>query len=208
MLDVTDLAQPASIARSICAARRRAQYLRRAHLRLRRRRQTGTRHSWTSSSPSSRGSTRFFTADGAINDLRDVKIGAVDASVFAYLADGRNGLRVLQILLARRFAEFLRLQPAPTPKLIATLSHRRTRARHLKGIDRDRAVDESGNQLAVFGRRGARPFNLTEMQRLYCATANSTPSRTTRPARRASRAARFSRGLAPRWLDRLRNSLP
>ncbi|MGA7461016.1 MAG: hypothetical protein WBW69_12365, partial [Candidatus Korobacteraceae bacterium] len=36
-----------------------------------------------------------------------------------------------------------------------------------KGIDRDRAVDESGNQLAVFGRRGARPFNLQEMQRMY-----------------------------------------
>jgi hypothetical protein len=36
-----------------------------------------------------------------------------------------------------------------------------------KGVDRDRAVDESGNQLAVFGRRGARPFNLEEMQRLY-----------------------------------------
>jgi hypothetical protein len=36
-----------------------------------------------------------------------------------------------------------------------------------KGIDRDRAVDESGNQLAVLGLRGARPFNLQEMQRMY-----------------------------------------
>jgi hypothetical protein len=36
-----------------------------------------------------------------------------------------------------------------------------------KGLDRDRAVDESGNQLAVFGRRGARPFNLEEMRKLY-----------------------------------------
>jgi len=36
-----------------------------------------------------------------------------------------------------------------------------------KGIDRDRAVDESGNQLAVFGRRGARPLNLAETQGLY-----------------------------------------
>jgi hypothetical protein len=36
-----------------------------------------------------------------------------------------------------------------------------------KGIDRDRAVDESGNQLAVFGRRGARPFNREEMDRMY-----------------------------------------
>ncbi len=36
-----------------------------------------------------------------------------------------------------------------------------------EGIDRDRAVDESGNQLAVFGRRGARPFNKADMERLY-----------------------------------------
>ena len=36
-----------------------------------------------------------------------------------------------------------------------------------KGLDRDRAVDESGNQIAVFGRLGSRPFTLEEMQRLY-----------------------------------------
>src|SRR5258708_8248524 len=34
-----------------------------------------------------------------------------------------------------------------------------------KALDRDRAVDESGNQIAVFGRRGARPFTLAEIQR-------------------------------------------
>ena len=28
-------------------------------------------------------------------------------------------------------------------------------------------IYESGHQLAVFGRRGSRPFNLEEMQRLY-----------------------------------------
>src|SRR5213594_2801472 len=32
---------------------------------------------------------------------------------------------------------------------------------------RDRGVDESGNQLVVFGRRGGRPFNHEEMQRMY-----------------------------------------
>jgi len=36
-----------------------------------------------------------------------------------------------------------------------------------EGLDRDRAVDESGNQLSVFGRVGARPFNLEEQQRLF-----------------------------------------
>jgi hypothetical protein len=36
-----------------------------------------------------------------------------------------------------------------------------------EGIDRDRAADESGNQLAVFGRRGARPLNGVEAARLF-----------------------------------------
>ena len=36
-----------------------------------------------------------------------------------------------------------------------------------KGLDRDRGVDETGGQIAVFGRLGSRPFTQTEMQRLY-----------------------------------------
>ena len=35
------------------------------------------------------------------------------------------------------------------------------------GLDRDRVVDESGNQTVVFGRKGSRPFNLAEMKKLY-----------------------------------------
>jgi hypothetical protein len=36
-----------------------------------------------------------------------------------------------------------------------------------EGYRRDRGVDESGNQVAIFGRRGARPFNLTEIQSFF-----------------------------------------
>jgi hypothetical protein len=36
-----------------------------------------------------------------------------------------------------------------------------------EGVDRDRAVDESGNQIAVFGRIGARPLSLAEQRRLF-----------------------------------------
>ena len=35
------------------------------------------------------------------------------------------------------------------------------------GLDRDRAVDESGNQIGVFGRVGARPLNGAEQRRMY-----------------------------------------
>jgi hypothetical protein len=53
------------------------------------------------------------------------------------------------------------------PQLIAW---RQTRSRAMsmsKGLDRDRAVDETGHQIAVFGRIGSRPFSSPEMQKLY-----------------------------------------
>ncbi|MEQ8801002.1 MAG: hypothetical protein RLP45_03090 [Haliea sp.] len=36
-----------------------------------------------------------------------------------------------------------------------------------RGLERDRGVDETGGQVAVFGRIGARPFNLEEMRKLF-----------------------------------------
>jgi hypothetical protein len=34
-------------------------------------------------------------------------------------------------------------------------------------LERDRVVDETGGQTVVFGRRGARPFHLDEMEKFY-----------------------------------------
>lgn len=110
---------------------------------------------------------QLFTAKGQLDDTRDVKIGMTNESQFAYVADGRNGLRVVQLFSPEENANHYGFSPRPTPSLIAT---RRTRGPALaisEGIDRDRAVDESGNQLAVFGRRGARPLNGEEQRRLY-----------------------------------------
>jgi len=110
---------------------------------------------------------QIFTADGKLNDARDIKIGMVDASAFAFVADGRNGLRVLQILSPEDSQDSYGFSPRPTPKLIATYRTRGPALSVSKGTDRDRAVDESGNQIAVFGRRGARPFTRDEAARLY-----------------------------------------
>jgi len=111
---------------------------------------------------------QLFTADGQLNDVNDVKIGMVAASVFAFVADGKNGMRTLQIISPWDDpAHFSGFSPRPAPKLIATARTRGPALAISKGIDRDRAVDESGNQLAVFGRRGARPLNRTEAQALY-----------------------------------------
>jgi hypothetical protein len=117
---------------------------------------------------------QIFTANGQLNDVNDVKIGMVAASAFAFVADGKNGLRILQIVSPWDDpAHFSGFSPRPTPKLIATARTRGPALAISKGIDRDRAVDESGNQLAVFGRRGARPLNAAESRRLYL---HSTPN--------------------------------
>ncbi len=110
---------------------------------------------------------QFFNAGGQLNDVNSVQIGAVAASVFAYVADGRNGLRILQVISPEDSAESYGFSPRPTPKLIATYRTVGPARAISRGIDRDRAVDESGNQLAVFGRRGARPFNRAEAEKLY-----------------------------------------
>jgi hypothetical protein len=91
----------------------------------------------------------------------------VDASAFAFVADGRNGLRILQLISPEDSPNAYGFSPKPTPKLIATYRTRGPALMVSKGVDRDRAVDESGNQIGVFGRRGARPLNHEEAQSLY-----------------------------------------
>ena len=111
--------------------------------------------------------TMKFTAEGRLNDARDVVVGSTNASLFAYVADGVNGLHVLQLTAPDTQPKFYGFSPEPKPQLIAT---RKTKAPALalsKGLDRDRAVDETGGQIAVFGRIGSRPFTLQEMQKFY-----------------------------------------
>ena len=110
---------------------------------------------------------KTFNADGALNDVNDVKLGMVSSSLFAYVADGKNGLRVVQLFSPQSVPGFLGFSPRPAPSLVASYRTRGAALAVSKGIDRDRAVDESGNQLAVFGRRGSRPFNRQELERMY-----------------------------------------
>jgi len=110
---------------------------------------------------------KIFTADGVIIDAQGVKVASTNASVFAYVADGRNGLRVIQLTSPKTVPGFLGFSPKPVPQLIATRKMSGLALAVSKGMDRDRAVDESGNQVSIFGRLGSRPFTLEEMQRMY-----------------------------------------
>ncbi len=110
---------------------------------------------------------QMYNAGGTLNDTRSVRVGGTYGSAFAYVADGRNGLRVLQLLSPGEDIAATAFSPPPSPQLIATYATHGPALTLSKGLERDRAVDESGNQIAVFGRLGARPFNREEMERLY-----------------------------------------
>lgn len=109
---------------------------------------------------------QMFDDGGRINDTNDVKIGMTNASQFAYVADGHNGLQVVQLFSPSDNPNYLGFSPTPTPARIAQYPMHEALVVS-EGIDRDRAVDESGNQVAVFGRRGARPFNKAEAEKLF-----------------------------------------
>lgn len=107
----------------------------------------------------------MYNAEGKLNDVHQVKIAMTNASLFAYVADGRNGLRILQLTSPETMATYAGFSPRPEPHLIATFKTKGEALAISKALDRDRAADENGNQIAVFGRRGARPFTFEEIQR-------------------------------------------
>ncbi|MFN7159725.1 MAG: LVIVD repeat-containing protein, partial [Erythrobacter cryptus] len=111
------------------------------------------------------------TLDGALNDAEDVIVASTNASLFAYVADGRNGMKVLQLTSPESQPNFYGFSPAPKPELIAWAKTPTPAIALSKGLDRDRAVDETGGQIAVFGRLGSRPFTRAEMERLFMTRA-------------------------------------
>jgi len=108
-----------------------------------------------------------YDADGKLNDVRDVVIGSTNASLFAYVADGRNGLKVVQLTAPDTQPNFYGFSPDPKPHLIAWKETRSPALALSRGLERDRGVDETGGQVAVFGRVGSRPFTLPEQRKLY-----------------------------------------
>jgi hypothetical protein len=108
-----------------------------------------------------------YNANGRLSDSRDVVVATTNASAFAYVADGKGGLKVLQLTSPDSQPKFYGFSPEPKPELIAEYATGKPALSLSKGLDRDRGVDETGGQIAVFGRKGSRPLNLEEMRRLY-----------------------------------------
>jgi hypothetical protein len=108
-----------------------------------------------------------FNAGGTIADARDVIVATTNASLIGYVADARSGLNVLQLTSPESQPKFYGFSPDPKPQLIASYKTAKPALSLSRGLERDRGVDETGGQIAVFGRRGSRPLSLDEMRKLY-----------------------------------------
>ena len=86
----------------------------------------------------------------------------------------KNGLKVVQLTSPASQPKFYGFSPEPKPELIASYPTGKPALSLSKGLERDRGVDETGGQVAVFGRRGSRPLNLEEMRKLFL-DANGQP---------------------------------
>ncbi len=108
-----------------------------------------------------------YDADGAIQDARDIVVASTNASLFAYVADGEAGIKVLQLTSPDSQPKLYGFSPAPVPELIAWHPTEAPALALSRGLERDRAVDETGHQVAVFGRIGSGPLSLDDMKRMY-----------------------------------------
>ena len=110
---------------------------------------------------------RKETFGGQLSDAEDVIVGTTNASLIGYVADGRNGLKVIQLTSPASQPNFYGFSPALMPELIAWARTPSPALALSKGLDRDRGVDEQGGQIAIFGRLGSRPFSRAEMEKLF-----------------------------------------
>ena len=81
---------------------------------------------------------------------------------------GSAGMKVVQLTSPVEPAQFLRLLARAQARADRLGAHPLACLCDIsKGIDRDRGVDETGGQIAVFGRLGSRPFTRPEMEKLF-----------------------------------------
>jgi hypothetical protein len=166
LFDVTDLARPVPVpGATVRLENARRIYLARTYAYV------AAKHQGLAivdvTNPERPGPPAFVTFEGMMNDVEDVVVGSTNAALFAYVADGRNGVKVLQLTSFATQPNLYGFSPRPAPELIAWARTPSPALALSKGLDRDRAVDEAGGQIAVFGRLGSRPFNRREMERLF-----------------------------------------
>lgn len=108
----------------------------------------------------------MFDANGQMNDVTSITTGTVNASTFAFVADGHNGLRIVRLIEPPEVEGHLGFSPQPKPKLIGSYKTRGPAVAIADGMMRDRATDEDGNQIGVGGRLGSHPLHKEDIDKL------------------------------------------
>jgi len=116
--------------------------------------------------PEAPGQPQYYSENGQLNDCNAITVAATYASYFAYVADGRNGMRVLRLIEADQTPNHLGWSPAPVPALIGTYKMDAPVLTVEEPQRRDRVTDESGHQLAVSSRLGSHVLLAEDMKKL------------------------------------------
>jgi hypothetical protein len=104
--------------------------------------------------------------DGIV-DARDIVVATTNASLMAYVADGTAGLKIIQLTSPESQPRYYGFSPEPKPETIGSFATNKPALALSRGLERDRAVDETGGQVAVFSRVGAGPLSEEDMRSLY-----------------------------------------
>jgi hypothetical protein len=102
-----------------------------------------------------------------LQDARDIVVATTNASLMAYVADGAGGLKIIQLTSPASQPRFYGFSPEPKPAIISQFPTTRPALALSRGLERDRAVDETGGQVAVFSRVGSGPLSESDMRGLY-----------------------------------------
>ncbi|MFT7686956.1 MAG: hypothetical protein ACI9FB_002304 [Candidatus Azotimanducaceae bacterium] len=102
-----------------------------------------------------------------LSDAQDIVVATTNASLIGYVADGEAGLKVLQLTSPDSQPRFYGFSPEPKPETIAHYKTSKPALSLSRGLERDRAVDETGGQVAVFSRVGSGPLSKDDMRKLY-----------------------------------------
>lgn len=109
----------------------------------------------------------FSRVSEGLVDSRDVVVASTNASLYAYVADGIGGLKVIQLTSPKSQPRYYGFSPDVVPEVIAKFATKKPALSLSRALERDRAVDETGGQVAVFSRLGSGPLSEEDMRKLY-----------------------------------------
>ena len=156
---MTNPRRPRVSARNVIPSASAQRALRRPHLRLRGGGRDGLVIVDVERPEAMQALSATGNAGGKLRDARDVVVASTNASLFAYVADGEDGLKVLQLTSPESQPKFYGFSPEPKPQLIARLPDRQPGA---QPVARARARPRGRRD----GRpdRGVRPDRLAAVQ--------------------------------------------